>query len=47
MRLSVRASNAMRSITSLMKSGTRTGFPSRAVHASCCVISIPSSTDSG
>jgi hypothetical protein len=47
MRLSMRASKAMRSITSEMKSGTRTGSPPRFAHASCCVIAMPSSTLSG
>ena len=50
-RLSVRASNATRSITSCTRAGTRTGRdapPSaRAVHASCRVMLIPSSTSSG
>ena len=47
MRLSVRASNAMRSTTSAMKSGTRTVFASRVVHDSCAVMAMPSSTVSG
>ena len=47
MRLSVRASKAMRSTVSAMKSGTRTGSAPRFVHASCAVIDIPSSTVSG
>ena len=46
-RRSVRASNATRSTTSEMISGTRTGRGRRFVHASCFVISIPRSTDSG
>ena len=41
MRRSLRASNAMRSITSAMKSGTRTARLSRSVHASCRVMSMP------
>jgi hypothetical protein len=43
-RLSVRASKAMRSIISAMKSGTRTGSAPRSRHASCSVIAMPSST---
>ena len=46
-RLSLRASNAMRSTTSLMKPGTSRGLPSRSVHASCSVISMPCSTVGG
>ena len=46
-RRSVRASKAMRSMTSAMKSGTRMGRCARSAHASCRVISIPRSTVSG
>ena len=46
-RLSVRASNAIRSISSAMKSGTRSARPVRASHASCMEIVAPSSTVSG
>ena len=49
-RLSVRASKATRSTSSLSSGGTRTGGEPpawRAVHASCRVIAIPSSTSSG
>ncbi len=46
-RLSVRASNAMRSTSSAMKSGTRTGSPPRVVHASWRVMATPRSTLAG
>ena len=47
-RLSSRASNAIRSINSAMKSGTRTDLaPFRSTHASCWVMAVPNSTVSG
>jgi hypothetical protein len=47
-RLSSRASNAIRSMTSAMKSGITTGRSSpRSIHASCAVIAMPSSTVRG
>jgi hypothetical protein len=47
MRLSPRASNATRSTSSRMKSGSSSARPSRSSHASCSVISIPCSTVGG
>ena len=46
-RLSSRARNAIRSTVSATKSGTSTHTPSRAVHDSWRVISMPVSTSSG
>src|SRR5207302_1767016 len=43
-RLSSRASNATRSISSAMKGGSLTGRPSRSSQASCRVIAVPRST---